>query len=103
MHLRIKAHRILAATLPSYSVSDLRVLYKGAISFRATMMTTRKLGQLCGVNIVRIVEPVGVRLRCEFVSTKHPSIEFEISGDLALGIAKEMEMLLPLSTRKRRP
>jgi len=66
------------------------------------MMTTRKLGQLCGVDIVRILDPVGVRLRCEFVSTKHPSVEFEISGDLALGIAKEMEMLLPLSTRKQK-
>jgi hypothetical protein len=66
------------------------------------MMATKKLGQLCGVGIVRIVDPVGVRLRCEFVSLKHPSVEFEISGDLALGIAKEMEMLLSLRTRKRR-
>jgi hypothetical protein len=66
------------------------------------MMTTKKLGQLCGVNIVRIVDPVGVRMRCEFVSVKHPSIEFEIAGDLALGIATEMEMLLPLSRRKQK-
>ena len=65
-------------------------------------MTTRKLGQLCGIDIVRIVDPVGVRLRCEFVSLKHPCVEFEISGDLALGIAREMEMLLSLRTRKRK-
>jgi hypothetical protein len=64
-------------------------------------MATRKLGQLCGVDIKRIVDPVGVRLRCEFASFKHPSVEFEISGDLALGIAKEMELLLPRSTRKK--
>ena len=66
-------------------------------------MTTKKLGQLCGVDIVRIVDPVGVRLRCEFVSLKHPSVEFEISGDLALGIAREMEMLLRLAKRKPKP
>jgi hypothetical protein len=66
------------------------------------MMATKKLGQLCGAGIVRIVDPVGVRLRCEFVSLKHPSVEFEISGDLALGIAREMEMLLSLRTRKRK-
>ena len=64
-------------------------------------MATKKLGQLCGVNITRIVDPVGVRVRCEFVSVKHPSFEFEISGDLALGIAKELEMLLPASARKK--
>jgi hypothetical protein len=66
-------------------------------------MATKKLGQLCGVDITRIVDPVGVRVRCEFVSVKHASVEFEISGDLALGIAKELEMLLPLSSRKKAP
>jgi hypothetical protein len=66
-------------------------------------MATKKLGQLCGVDITRIVDPVGVRVRCEFVSVKHPSFEFEISGDLALGIAKELEMLLPMSARKKSP
>jgi len=64
-------------------------------------MATKKLGQLCGVDITRIVDPVGVRMRCEFVSVKHPSFEFEISGDLALGIATELEMLLPMSARKK--
>ena len=64
-------------------------------------MATKKLGQLCGVDIVRIMDPVGVRVRCEFVSVKHPFVEFEITGDLALGIAKELEMLLALSTRKK--
>jgi hypothetical protein len=64
-------------------------------------MATRKLGQLCGVDIVRVMNPVGVRVRCEFVSAKHPFVEFEIAGDLALGIAKELEMLLALSTRKK--
>jgi hypothetical protein len=64
-------------------------------------MATKKLGQLCGVDITRIVDPVGVRVRCEFVSVKHPSFEFEISGDLALGIAKELEMLLPTSAPKK--
>jgi hypothetical protein len=64
-------------------------------------MATKKLGQLCGVDITRIVDPVGVRMRCEFVSVKHPSVEFEISGDLALGIATELEMLLPMSARKK--
>jgi hypothetical protein len=66
-------------------------------------MATKKLGQLCGVDITRIVDPVGVRIRCEFVSVKHPSVEFEMSGDLALGIAKELEMLLPMSARKETP
>jgi hypothetical protein len=70
--------------------------------FQGTTMTIKKLGQLRGVDIVRIVDPVGVRLRCEFVSLKHPTVEFEMSGDLALGIAKEMEMLLPLATRKQK-
>jgi hypothetical protein len=64
-------------------------------------MAIKKLGQLCGVNIVRIVNPVGVRVRCEFVSLKHPFVEFEIPGDLALGIATELEMLLPLISRKQ--
>jgi hypothetical protein len=66
-------------------------------------MAIKKLGQLCGVNIVRIVNPVGVRVRCEFVSLKHPFVEFEIPGDLALGIAMELEMLLPLISRKAAP
>jgi hypothetical protein len=66
-------------------------------------MATKKLGQLCGVGITRIVDPVGVRVRCEFVSVKHPTVEFEISGDLALGIAKELEMLLPMSAQKKTP
>lgn len=64
-------------------------------------MATRKLGQLCGVDIVRVMNPVGVRVRCEFVSLKHPFVEFEIAGDLALGIAKELEMLLSLKARKK--
>jgi hypothetical protein len=64
-------------------------------------MAIKKLGQLCGVNIMRIVNPVGVRVRCEFVSVKHPFVEFEIPGDLALGIATELEMLLPLISRKQ--
>jgi hypothetical protein len=64
-------------------------------------MATRKLGQLCGVDIVRVMRPVGVRVRCEFVSVKQPFVEFEIAGDLALGIAKELEMLLSLQTRKK--
>jgi hypothetical protein len=64
-------------------------------------MRPTKLGKLSGVSISRIVKPVGVRLRCEFVSAKHPSIEIEISGDLALGIAKEMELLLPHAHRRK--
>jgi len=64
-------------------------------------MATKKLGQLCGINITRIPALDGVRVRCEFVSVKHQSVEFEISGDLALGIAKELELLLPMSARKR--
>jgi hypothetical protein len=64
-------------------------------------MTQKKLGQLSGASITRIVKPAGVRLRCEFVSAKHPSIEFEISGDLALGLAKEIELLLPPGAPKR--
>lgn len=64
-------------------------------------MRPTKLGKLRGVSIARIVKPVGVRLRCEFDSAKNPSIEFEISGDLALAIAKEMELLLPLAQRRR--
>jgi hypothetical protein len=66
-------------------------------------MTIKKLGQLCGVNIARIVDPVGVRVRCEFVSVKHPFVEFEIPGDLALGIATELEMLLPLASKQSTP
>ncbi len=65
-------------------------------------MVTKKLGKLRGVSIARIVKPVGVRLRCEFVSAKQPSIEFEISGDLALGLAKEMALLLPPDAPKRK-
>jgi hypothetical protein len=65
-------------------------------------MATTKLGQLCGINLLRIPDPIGVRVRCEFVSIKHRSVEFEISGDLALGIAKELEMLLPSSARTRK-
>jgi hypothetical protein len=68
--------------------------------FSSEMMATKKLGQLCGVDIVRVMKPVGVRVRCEFVSVKQPFVEFEIAGDLALGIAKELEMLLALKTRK---
>jgi hypothetical protein len=64
-------------------------------------MATKKLGQLCGVDIVRVMRPVGVRMRCEFVSVKHPFVEFEIAGDLALGIATELQKLLALSTRKK--
>ncbi len=64
-------------------------------------MRTTKLGKLSGISIARIVKPVGVRLRCEFVSAEHPRIEFEISGDLALGIAKEMELLLPQAQRRK--
>ncbi len=67
-----------------------------------TAMRSTKLGKLSGVSIARIVKPVGVRLRCEFESAKHPSVEFEISGDLALGLAKEMELLLP-DTQRRKP
>jgi hypothetical protein len=63
-------------------------------------MTSKKLGKLSAVSIVRI-EPVGLRLRCEFVSAKNPSIEFEISGDLALGLAKEMALLLPPDAPRR--
>jgi hypothetical protein len=66
-------------------------------------MATTKLGQLCGINIVRIPDPVGVRVRCEFVSIKHRSVEFEIAGDLAFAIAMELEMLLPISAPKRSP
>jgi hypothetical protein len=68
--------------------------------FLSEMMATKKLGQLCGVDIVRIMKPVGVRVRCEFVSVKQPFVEFEMAGDLALGIAKELEILLALKTRK---
>ena len=69
--------------------------------FSSNVMATRKLGQLCGVDIVRVMNPVGVRVRCEFVSVKQPFVEFEMAGDLALGIAKELEMLLELKTRKK--
>jgi hypothetical protein len=65
-------------------------------------MAIRKLGELSGVQIKRIVKPVGVRLRCEFLASKVEPIEFEISGDLALAFAKEMENLLP-DSKKRRP
>jgi len=65
-------------------------------------MAIRKLGELSGVYIKRIVKPVGVRLRCEFLAPKIEPIEFEISGDLALAFAKEMENLLP-DTKKQRP
>jgi hypothetical protein len=65
-------------------------------------MTPKKLGKLSGVSIVRI-EPVGLRLHCEFGSAKKtPSIEFEISGDLALGLAKEMALLLPPDVPRRK-
>jgi hypothetical protein len=64
-------------------------------------MIVKKFGQLSGARITRILKPAGVRLRCEFVSAKHPSIEFEISGDLALGLAKEIELLLPPGAAKR--
>ena len=83
----------------SYSVSVMRILYKGAVLFSSNLMATRKLGQLCGVDIVRVMNPVGVRVRCEFVSVKQPFVEFEMAGDLALGIAKEL--LLALKTRKK--
>jgi hypothetical protein len=80
----------------------MRILYKEAVFwFLSNVMATRKLGQLCGVDIVRVMNPVGVRVRCEFVSVRHPFVEFEIAGDLALGIAKELEMLLALSARKK--
>jgi hypothetical protein len=65
-------------------------------------MATKKIGQLCGIGIRRIVDPVGVRMRCEFVSVKQPSIEFEIAGDLALGIANELEVLLRIRGRKQK-
>jgi hypothetical protein len=64
-------------------------------------MRPTKLGKLRGVSIARIVKPVGVRVRCEFDSARNPSVEFEIPGDLALGIAKEMELLLPLAQRRK--
>jgi hypothetical protein len=64
-------------------------------------MIKKKFGQLSGVKITRIAKPAGVRLLCEFLSAKHPPIEFEISGDLALGLAKEIELLLPDSARGR--
>jgi hypothetical protein len=79
----------------------MRILYKEAVLFLSNVMATRKLGQLCGVDIVRVMKPVGVRVRCEFVSVKQPFIEFEMAGDLALGIAKELEMLLSLKTPKK--
>ena len=63
-------------------------------------MKPKKLGKLSGVSIARIDNPVGMRLSCEFISARQPSIEFEISGDLALGLANEMELLLPPDTRK---
>ncbi len=70
-------------------------------------MLQKKFGQLSGVSITGIAKPVGVRLRCEFASARHPPIEFEIAGDLALGLAKEIELLLPagapLRARKRAP
>jgi hypothetical protein len=80
----------------------MRILYNGAVLFSSDVMATRKLGQLCGVDIVRVMNPVGVRVRCEFVSLKHPFVEFEMAGDLALGIAKELEMLLALKSRKKK-
>jgi len=82
----------------------MRILYKDSLFTRwGKAMATTKLGQLCGINIVRIPDPVGVRVRCEFVSIKHRSVEFEIAGDLAFAIAMELEMLLPISAPKRSP
>ncbi len=65
-------------------------------------MIKKKMGQLSAVKITRIARPVGVRLRCEFLSAKDPSIEFEISGDLALGLAREIELLLPTGAPARK-
>jgi hypothetical protein len=62
----------------------------------------KKYGQLSGVRITRVAKPAGVRLRCEFLSPKHPSIEFDIPGDLALGLAREIELSLPVGARGRK-